>query len=200
MSTPSVTTWLRLLRQGDPDAAEALFRQYFERLADVAHQHLSEVACRAGDGEDIALAALDSFFRGAREGRYPSLRDRHDLWRLLLAIALNKARKATRHEWAVRRGGGHVQAAVDLFDVLEDAGADLDRLASADPPPDAVVAFAEECSRLLSLLDDELRAVTQARLEGYTEREIAGRRGVAVRTVQRKLRLIRQIWSEPPAE
>ena len=44
---------------------------------------------------------------------------------------------------------------------------------------------------------DDLRRVALARLEGDTVAEAASRLGISRRAVERKLRLIRQIWQEP---
>jgi DNA-directed RNA polymerase specialized sigma24 family protein len=56
---------------------------------------------------------------------------------------------------------------------------------------------AEECRRLLELLGDaDLRALALAKMEGYTDDEIANQLGCARRTVQRRLRLIRQLWEQ----
>jgi DNA-directed RNA polymerase specialized sigma24 family protein len=55
--------------------------------------------------------------------------------------------------------------------------------------------MAEECRRLLDGLgDDALREVAVARMEGYTNDEIADRLGCARRTVARRLDLIRKTW------
>jgi RNA polymerase sigma factor (sigma-70 family) len=59
----------------------------------------------------------------------------------------------------------------------------------------------EECERLLERLEDpELEALATAKLEGYTNEEIAQRLGCSVRTIERRLRLIRKKWQqeEPP--
>jgi DNA-directed RNA polymerase specialized sigma24 family protein len=54
----------------------------------------------------------------------------------------------------------------------------------------------EECRRLLDRLGDEtLRAVALWKMEGYTNREIAGKLGCVEHTVERKLRSIRLVWS-----
>jgi DNA-directed RNA polymerase specialized sigma24 family protein len=191
----SVTRWLEQLRAGNPAAAEVLFRAYFERLVRVARQHLARDVRRAADEEDIALSALDSFFRGAAAGRYPHLHDRTDLWRLLLTITLFKVRDLARREGRQRRGGGQVILAADLLDLLDEPGADLDRLTGPEPPPDLAVSFAEEVRRRLEQLPgDDLRRVALARLEGDTVAEAARRLGCTRRAVERKLRLIRQIW------
>jgi DNA-directed RNA polymerase specialized sigma24 family protein len=194
----SVTRWLDQLRAGNPEAAEALFRAYFERLVRLARQHLTGDVRRAADEEDVALAALDSFFRGVAAGRYPSVRDRADLWRLLLTITLFKARDLARREGRLRRGGGQVSAAADLLDLLDEPGTDLDQLAGPEPPPDLAAAFAEQVRhRLQQLPGDDLRAVALARLEGDTVAEAARRLDCSLRAVERKLRLIRKIWQDP---
>ena len=49
-------------------------------------------------------------------------------------------------------------------------------------------------------LDEPLRRLALWKLEGYGNEEIAGKRMMdcGVRTVERKLSLIRQLWEEPP--
>ena len=57
--------------------------------------------------------------------------------------------------------------------------------------------MAEEFRRLLeSLGEDELRSIALWKLEGYTNEEIASKLGCIRLTVQRKLRLIRDIWAK----
>jgi DNA-directed RNA polymerase specialized sigma24 family protein len=74
-------------------------------------------------------------------------------------------------------------------------GVDLERVAGADPGPEFVVEMAEECCRLLARLDDEtLRSLVVWKMEGYTNEEIASKLGCVTRTIERKLRLIREIW------
>jgi DNA-directed RNA polymerase specialized sigma24 family protein len=195
----SITHWLERLRQGDSAAAGVLFRVYFERLAHLARAHLSQSVRRAADEEDVALAALDSFFRGVKAGRFVDLHNREDLWRLLLTITLFKAHDQANRESRLRRGGGRTVPATDLLDLLGEPGADLDRLAGPEPPPDLVASFAEEVRRRLEQLPgDDLRGVALARLEGDTVAEAATRLGISKRAVERKLCLIRQLWQEPP--
>jgi DNA-directed RNA polymerase specialized sigma24 family protein len=50
---------------------------------------------------------------------------------------------------------------------------------------------------LLALLgDEELRQVARARLEGYTNEEIADRMSLSLATVERKLMRVRKRWQE----
>jgi DNA-directed RNA polymerase specialized sigma24 family protein len=98
-------------------------------------------------------------------------------------------RDATRR----KRGGGAVVHASALAD--EDSR--VAELIEPEPTPEFAARVAEECRRLLDRLgDDELRAVATAKLEGYSNEEIAGQRGCVVRTVERRLRIIRGLWQE----
>ncbi len=79
----------------------------------------------------------------------------------------------------------------------ESIGFRLDQLVGTTPTPDLLVALDEEHERLLGLLrDDQLRSIATARIEGYSVQEIAEQMGIAKRSVERKLDLIRKRWGE----
>jgi DNA-directed RNA polymerase specialized sigma24 family protein len=192
----SVTTWLGHLKAGDPAAAQALWQRYFAELVALARQHLARSVRRAGDEEDVALAAFAVFCAGTAAGRFPRLADRHDLWRLLLTITLRQARKHAERETRQRRGGGRTVAAADLFEL---PAADLDRLAGSAADPALAAEVADQLRHLLALLpDSDLRAIARDLLAGYSAPEIAHRLGCSLRTVERRWQRIRQCW-EPAA-
>jgi DNA-directed RNA polymerase specialized sigma24 family protein len=192
-SANSVTRWLGQLEAGDHEAAAKLWERYFERLAGLARQKLSGSPRRAADEEDVALSAFASFCRGLGRGRFPRLRDRDGLWRLLVVITARKALDRVLHERCLSRGGGRVQGE----SALEGPGAGLDGLAGREPTPDFVAQVNEELERLLEGLGEpELRLVARWKLEGYDNAEIAERLGCALRTVERKLGRIRGLWRE----
>ena len=69
-----------------------------------------------------------------------------------------------------------------------------------EPTPEFVAMVEEEWERLLSMLDrggPDLRQLALLKLENLTHEEIAGRLACGLRTVERKLRLIRSLWEEP---
>ena len=71
----------------------------------------------------------------------------------------------------------------------------LDRLVGDEPTPEFAALVADQYRRLRDGLgDDSLRQVLDLRLEGYLQEEIAGRMGCALRTVARKLDVIRETW------
>ena len=61
------------------------------------------------------------------------------------------------------------------------------------------LALAEEAERRPAQLPDDLRLIALWKLEGYTNEEIASlpTMNCSVRTVERKLRLIREAWGVP---
>jgi hypothetical protein len=115
-SDGSVTHWLNLLQAGDRAAARPLWERYFPLLVARARASLRGRPPMAADEEDVALSACDSFCRGAEGGRFPSVDDRDDLWRVLLLFTARKAAHLVRDERRDKRGGGRVRTEVDLAD------------------------------------------------------------------------------------
>jgi DNA-directed RNA polymerase specialized sigma24 family protein len=182
------------LRDGHPDAAQRIWDRYFRRLVRLARKKLRGRRLGIADEEDVAVSALDSFCRNAREGRFPLLADRDGLWRLLVVITARKAMHLVRDQGRQKRGGDRParQAAVDS------AGNQpaIEQLVGNEPSPEFAAQVAEEYARLLDLLDDDQRSFAIAKLEGLTNEEISVRMNRALRTVERKLQLIRAIWEE----
>ena len=192
----SVTNWIGRLKSGDPEAARRLWEGYFRRLVGLARGKLEGSPRRAADEEDVALSAFGSLCRGAEGGRFPHLLDRGSLWQLLVAITAHKALDLRRREGRQKRGGGRVLDEAGLSDPADSDGVGLEQVLGREPTPEFAAQLAEEFERLLAGLDDPtLRAVAVARLDGFTVEEIAARLGCAPRTVERKLQVIRSLWS-----
>jgi DNA-directed RNA polymerase specialized sigma24 family protein len=199
MSSGSVTHWIGQLRAGDADAAQKLWERYFKRLVGLARQKLHGSPRRAADEEDVALSAFDSFCRGVERGQFPHLEDRNNLWSLLMVISARKAHHLRRDQGRQRRGGGAVLGEAELKGLLQSAATEpgLDQIIGREPTPEFAAQVAEQCQHLLHRLGDaELEAVALWKMEGYTNEEIAAKLGCVLRSVERKLRLIRCIWSQ----
>jgi RNA polymerase sigma factor (sigma-70 family) len=199
MAMDSVTRWLNRLEAGDRDeATRRLWEAYFEKLVRLAQDRLGRTPGAAG-AEDVAQSAFVSFVRAVEAKRFPRLEDRDDLWQVLLVLTARKAGKLRRREKALKRGGGQVQVFSDLeADDDERPGVDFP---AAEPDPAEAAAMAETCSRLLGALEKEnLRQVALWRLEGYSNAEIAQRLNRSEGAVERKLKLIREIWEALPEE
>lgn len=191
----------RLKADADPAAAAAVWERYFDRLAGLARGRLSARTRRVADGEDVALSAFDSFFRGVAAGRFPRLEDRDDLWQVLVLLTERKALDRARRAAAAKRGGGAVRGDSVFADPGGGPGGGLDHLPGGDPDPAFATLFADECDRLLRRLDDpELARLALLKLEGLTNEEAATRIGRTLRSVQRKLETIRKIWEQAAAD
>lgn len=181
----SVTQWVERLRAGDRDAAGHLWQRYFPRLVALARARLAGPRPE-GDGEDVALSALDHFCREAAADRLPGVENRDDLWRVLAALAVRGVIDRRRHDRAGKRDSQRRADESELADI-PDTGV----------PPEVAVAVAEEVGALLARLNDaELQAIAVLKLEGHTNEEIADRLGCVPRTVARRLRVIRSLWAE----
>ena len=193
-SDGSVTVWIGALKAGDPAAAQPLWERYCRQLVRLARARLGGARRRAADEEDVALSAFYSFCRGAEGGRFQQLRDRNNLWPLLVVITARKAIDARNHEARQKRGGGKVRGesawrnAADGSD--HDGGINL--VIGDEPTPAFVVELAEQTQRLLDALgSEELRQVAVWKMEGYSNQEIADKIGCVERTVERRLKIIR---------
>jgi RNA polymerase sigma factor (sigma-70 family) len=187
----SVTGLLRQLQAESPQAAGALWERFFVRMLALARQRLHEGARRIADEEDVVVVAFERFLRGVRQGRFPRLADRDDLWAILFTLTMRQASQQLRDQGREQRGGGAVRGSSALMDR---DGQAID-LPDAEPGPAEAAVLQESMARLLSVLrDDELRQIAMARMEGYSNAEIAGQIGRSEVTVERRLKLIRQTW------
>jgi DNA-directed RNA polymerase specialized sigma24 family protein len=187
----SITLLLGALKSGDSAAVEHLWQRYFNQLVLFAHGRLRRtVPGGIEDEEDAALSALESFFKGAQDGRFPRLADRDNLWQVLVMITKRKIIDQLERRNAEKRGGAYRRV---------EGG--LDWLSSPGRTPEFIALVADECRVLLDLLSSEdptdrrqLRAIALWKLEGFTNEEISAKIGCAVRTVANRLDLIRKIW------
>jgi DNA-directed RNA polymerase specialized sigma24 family protein len=193
----SVTIWIDGIKAGDGSDIERLWDRYFERLVRLAAARLPAHSRRSFDEEDVALSAFQSFCDRAGRGQFPQLSDRDDLWRLLATITVRKALDTIRQQSRQKRGGGQVLGESALLVGAGTEGDGLAEVLSREPTPDEVAGFAEDYHRFLARLQEPpLRTIALRRLEGQTTREIARALDVSTKTVERKLQLIRAIWSE----
>ncbi len=179
----SITQWLDGAKTGDEGAFDQLWQRYYTRLVGLARRNLGQAPNIASDEEDVAVSALKSFYFRAKDGRFPKLNDRDDLWKLLMTITLRKA-------WREGRRAGKHAAAIDpqIIGVA---------IAEGEPSPETAALVADRINHLFGLLKDPvLEAVAQMKLEGRTNREIATAIDRSLATVERKLQHIRLIWAD----
>ena len=193
----SVTLWLDGIKAGDPVDIQRLWNRYFQRLVRLAGAKLPSHCRRAFDEEDVALSAFQSFCERAGRGQFPLLDDRDDLWRVLATITVRKALDTMRHQTRQKRGGGRVLGESALLAREAGDGEGLNEVLSREPTPEDAARFTEDYQHFLAkLADPALLSVALRRLEGQTAQEIATASKVSTKTIERKLKLIRSIWSQ----
>jgi DNA-directed RNA polymerase specialized sigma24 family protein len=193
----SITGWIGELKAGDTEAAHRLWCRYFDGLVRLARKKLKAVPRNSAveDEEDAALSAFESLCAGAAAGRFAQLKDRDDLWRLLVVITLRKALDQIQRGRQLKRGAGRIVAEGELAGIDPDGPGGFEQWIGREPTPEFAAMLAEEFELRISRLNDStLRQVALERLEGYTNDEIAERLGCVTRTVERKLELIRRAW------
>ena len=188
----SVTQLIADLQIGDDSVAQQqIWERYFRRIVSLARVKLGNAPRGCEDEEDVALSALKSLFDGISDQRFPELKDRDNLWSLLATMTARKAVNQRKRQMALKRGGDQRKQAIDASDA-----AAVMELMDEEIGPELLVSIQEECKRLMDALpDDTLRQIAHWKLEGWTNSEAAGKLQVAERTIERKLGLIRSIWS-----
>ena len=183
----SITHWLLQLRSGNRNAAQPIWEKYFCRLVRLARIHLNGSPRSMADEEDVVICAFDSFCRGAEHGKFPKLDDSTDLWRVLVTITERKAVNQVKYVSRKKRApsGGTVTFS------------DTEHLPEISPSPWFCAQVAELYVDLISgLRDDDLRSIAVWKMEAYSNEEIASKLECSLRSVERKLALIRRQWSE----
>jgi RNA polymerase sigma factor (sigma-70 family) len=185
----SVTMWISRLKDSHREqAAERLWNRYLERLLQVARHKLGPGPKTTADEEDVAVTAFAEMLSGVRDDRFSQLNDRNDLWQVLIMLTERKAISQRRAEWAQKRGGSEPKQELPI---------DLE---GPEPSPELAAELAEQFQQRLEELPDELeRAVAIKRMQGFSNAEIAEALDVGVRTVERKLSLIRRTWRDHQA-
>jgi RNA polymerase sigma-70 factor (ECF subfamily) len=177
------------LREGDPLAAEVLFRRYAVRLARLAEQHLNRRVAARVDGEDVVQSVFRTFFQRCARGEF-QIDSSEQIWRLLVRLTLRKARAQVRRHLAGKRDGrAEVGGDEAAFEAV-----------SREPGPAEAAALLDRIEFLLRGLPELFCHVLERRLRGWAVADIAAELAVSRQTVYRALELLqhRLAREEPP--
>lgn len=190
----SVTEHLGGLIEGDQDAINRIWERYFGRVLQLARARLRDCPRRYLDEDDVTQHAFANFFQQVKQGRFPKLDNRNDLWQVLAMIVNRKAIDQFRAVTSQKNGygkvrGGSINQNSELQPVVE-AVKDL------EPTGEIAAEFSEEFERRLDKLDKNQRNVVMLKLTGHKNREIAQKLDTPLRTVERWLAQIRDRWEK----
>ncbi|RMF41584.1 MAG: RNA polymerase subunit sigma-70 [Planctomycetota bacterium] len=181
-----VSHWIDQVKQGDSLAAHRIWEHYFDSLLRSVRQRLAGQNRGPSDEEDVVLSVFKSFYAAAQRGRFPNLSSRDDLWHLLLRMAARKIIDKRRHDRRLRRGGDADIRSLDSPNIVHE-------VIGNEPSPEMVLMMQESMEEFLGSLGvGSLRDLAVAKLEGYSNRELALRFECSERTIERRLHLIRE--------
>lgn len=193
-NSSNVSHWIELVKSGDSAAANRIWQLYFDRLVRAVRARLNGQNRAVSDEEDIVLSVFESFYNAADQGRFPDLADRGDLWRLLLRMSARKVIDKRRHDRRQRRGGDVAVHSLNQSSAnRSDHDSPIFEVIGNEPSPDMVLMLQESVDQLFSHLGvGQLRDLAGAKLEGYSNAELAQRFACSERTIERRLHLIRE--------
>lgn len=185
----SITKWLSQLQAGQVQAAEPIWKRYQAKLVSIATQQLDENPDRSVDGEDLVQSSFGDVCLAVRNGKYPDIDNREDLWGLLYIATVNRVREHYRELRALKR-----------FHMSSSQPIDPSILADLQTPF-AEAQTADLLEYLLSRLDLEdpshvLRQIALLCLDNHSASSIARLLHKRKTSVLISLRLIRSIWQE----
>jgi RNA polymerase sigma-70 factor (ECF subfamily) len=176
----SDSSLLRRFRAGNDQAATEIYLRYAHRLHHLAQMNCGDDLAQRLDAEDIVQSVFSSFFRRAREGQY-EVPDGHELWKLLLVMALNKIRARGSYHRAARRDVSVTQSGNTLTEAIDDRHDERD-----------LTVLRLVIEEILARHPPVNRDIVALRIEGHEVAEIAARVSRSRRTVERVLQEFRQ--------
>ena len=193
-SAASDSSLVRRVREGESDAATALYLRYARRLQLLAERQTSAELRVRVDRESIVQSVFRTFFRRVSEGHY-DIPNGEELWKLFLVMALNKIRTKGTHHRAAKRNVSATRAQGHRHDVIKGrSGAD----------EEAYVVLQMTIDDLTREMTPGQRDVILLRIEGHGIEEIAEQTRKSKRSVERLLQgfrweLERQITGSAPS-
>ncbi|MEL7496122.1 MAG: ECF-type sigma factor [Planctomycetota bacterium] len=172
--------------------SEEVWNKYFERLLHFARKQMRGMPKVASDEEDITLSVLKSVCLAVRKRngeRADDAPDTDSIWGMLVLICKRKIANQYAYQRRSKRDASRSESLYSSPTLLQ-------QLESKEIRPEMLTQFNERIDELFETLEhDSLKKVARAKAQGYTNQEIAERLSCSLSTVERKLRLIREIWS-----
>jgi DNA-directed RNA polymerase specialized sigma24 family protein len=199
-STEKILSCISHLKGISNEEAVRIWKDYFPRLLVFTQRRISSLPKRSFDEEDVALSAMNSFFRAQRLGRFELTADFGDLWPILVTIVSRKITSQRRKHFSLKRGGGAVKGESALFGssgIDSEMELGIAQIMDDNHLPETSDAMARTCEELLTKLPDEKHKQTALmRMEGFTIEEISETMQCSVARTKQRVARIRQIWAE----
>ncbi|HBE71287.1 MAG TPA: hypothetical protein DDW52_24330 [Planctomycetaceae bacterium] len=192
-SKPSSETGLAEPVHLSEEEIRVLWDKFYLPLRQSISRRVEQIRRPVASDSEIALSAIHSLLRAAREGRFRDFRNEANLWKLLRTIAIRKANGLHKRLWAEKRGG--VEGPLGQHDAEEGRPAGIDLAPARNGTPEQRAVAEDLLGELMNRLpSDRCREVILLKLEGNDNFEIANALGTTTRTVQRMLEKARVEW------
>ncbi|MEI8020753.1 MAG: sigma-70 family RNA polymerase sigma factor [Schlesneria sp.] len=180
-----ITKLVANLKAGSQDALGELLKAYSPQLKAFARKYLSGRVKLVSDEDDVIVSVFFQLWDKVQNEGIPEIDTRVELWPLLLTIAKQKAIDHSRRAARKKRGGKETIESLEWDP------------AKREPTPDMIASRKEEIERLMKCLDDDTqRQIARLKLAVYENKEIADVIGRTERTVERRLKTIRDKWKK----
>jgi RNA polymerase sigma-70 factor, ECF subfamily len=180
------------------EAARRIWERFAQRLCALVRHRLNAKIRVREDENDIVQSMFQSFFAVQQNQGYP-LSNREELWRFLVWMTMCKVANTAHHHQRARRdirrerslapSGGELDFSASVIAEIADS--------TAISPEDKAISRIE-LARILGRLRKDLRQIIVWKLKGYTNAEIGRKIDRTERTVEIKMRLIRQTLGRDP--
>jgi RNA polymerase sigma-70 factor (ECF subfamily) len=164
-------------RAGDQDAATLLYFKYVKRLTALVRRRCPHVLARTVGVDDLVQSVFRILFKRIGQGFY-DVPDGHELWRLLLVIAMNRIRSKVAYHKAIKRDG--IQLPEALINPRSIPTQEVTRESASNQ-------IEMSLTEILDRLPEENRLLVRLRVDGHTVAEVATITGRSRRTVERIL-------------
>ena len=181
--------------RGDSTVTTQFVDEYFPVLIQIAKKSLFGIDLRVVNEEDIVQSAFRRFFNRAQDNQFTEIKTNGELVALLKKITRDRAIDLIRHQRTLKNGRGKVKGESGLIARFGEKGSgEVEDTRGAMALEEALNLEFE--SLLNQLEDSELQRIALLRFEGYGNKEIADELDCSLRSVERRLQLIRRIWEE----
>ncbi len=182
----SFAVMMAQLRNGDQEAASAVFAKFLQRLIALASSQFNSRLRDKADPEDVIQSVYLSFFKRMETAPY-ELADWGGLWALLATITIRKCHDRRRFWRASKRN--------DLVEVAafhDHEGNAWWEAVDRSPTPLQAMILEETLEQVIAQQKPLQRRIAELTFQGYTGVEIARRCQCAERTVYREVKWIRE--------
>ncbi|MEL6896985.1 MAG: ECF-type sigma factor [Planctomycetota bacterium] len=173
-------------REGDETAAGEIYDRYAARLIALARSRISPALVRRVEAEDVVQSVYRSFFVRTNEDQL-QITESGQLWRLLVAITINKVRGKARYHSADKRA---VSAEASIHASASCYGLPPTELAR-EPSAQEAMGLAEQYETFSDTMSATQRRVFELFLANESIDDIAASIRRSSRTVRRELEQIR---------